>query len=49
MSTNTTETRVSDLLRKLESQNATIIHLKVMGKNNPSFSKIFYLFNAEIN
>jgi hypothetical protein len=29
MSSNTNETRVSDLLRKIESQNATIIHLKV--------------------
>jgi anionic cell wall polymer biosynthesis LytR-Cps2A-Psr (LCP) family protein len=39
MSTNTTETRVSDLLRKLESQNATIIHLKVTGKTNHLFQK----------
>ena len=29
MSANTTETRISDLLRKIESQDATIIHLKV--------------------
>jgi hypothetical protein len=29
MSSNTTETRVSDLLRKIQSQDATIIQLKV--------------------
>jgi hypothetical protein len=29
MSSNTNETRISDLLRKIESQNATISHLKV--------------------
>jgi hypothetical protein len=29
MSMNTTETRVSDLLRKIQSQDSTIAHLKV--------------------
>ncbi|CAF1014974.1 unnamed protein product [Rotaria sp. Silwood1] len=33
MSTNTTETRVSDLLRKIELQDATIIHLKKLTEN----------------
>ncbi len=39
MSTNKTETRVSDLLRKIELQDATINHLKV--NNN-----IFFSFNS---
>ncbi|CAF1155921.1 unnamed protein product [Rotaria sordida] len=33
MSTNTTETRISDLLRKIELQDATIIHLKKLTEN----------------
>ena len=30
MSSNTSETRISDLLRKVQSQDATILHLKVI-------------------
>jgi hypothetical protein len=48
MSTNTTETRISDLLRKIESQDAMIIHLKVIKKQIPTniFKNLFYI---EIN
>ena len=37
LSANTTETRVSDLLRKLESQDATIADLKVIRNSDCSF------------
>ncbi len=44
MSTNTTETRISDLLRKIQSQDATIAHLKVITKNCfSSFSSICFI------
>ncbi len=44
MSTNTTETRISDLLRKIESQDAMIIHLKVIKKKYQLiFLKIYFL------
>lgn len=33
MSSNTTETRVSDLMRKIQSQEATIVQLKVTKKS----------------
>ncbi len=46
MSSNTTETRVSDLLRKIELQDATIAHLKVRRKIN-IVSNIFFFI--EIN
>jgi len=42
MSSNTTETRVSDLLRKIESQDATIAHLKVRRKIKHSLEYFFY-------
>ncbi len=44
MSTNTTETRISDLLRKIESQDAMIIHLKVIkNKYQLIFLKICFI------
>jgi hypothetical protein len=43
MSLNTSETRISDLLRKIESQDATIIHLKVRRKIKDIF-EYFSLF-----
>jgi hypothetical protein len=42
MSSNTTETRVSDLHRKIQSQDATIIQLKVMKKKRNFFLFIDY-------
>jgi len=42
MSSNTTETRVSDLHRKIQSQDATIIQLKVMRKKRSFFLFIDY-------
>jgi hypothetical protein len=47
MSSNTTETRVSDLLRKIESQDATIIHLKVTTQKH--IFVLIILFHLEIN
>jgi len=42
MSSNTNETRISDLLRKIESQNSTIIHLKVKIKSTRIFLICFF-------